>query len=666
MALSTLVVDLILKAGGFESDMGRASKTAQKRFKEIERSAKTAAKVIGVAMVGAAALIIKNTIDAANEQAKLAAVLKATGGAAGLTAKEITALADDLQKATTFDAGSIIEMQTKLLTFKSISKDVFADATEAVLDLSTTMGGDLSAASIQLGKALEDPVKGINAMVRSGVSFTNEQKNVIRALVETGRQADAQRMILEAVEGQVGGTARAMRDTLGGSLKSLGHAFNDLLEGETGAGGINGAKDSIESLTDLLQDPDTKRAFAGIIELMAQLAAVATAAAVAISKVFTHKNWERGGPFAANAGDESHLPAWEQSGAFLRAEAKRTGADRVMEFNQPIPSDALRGPSVDTTGLDLRTESEKAKELAKSIRDAAAAERELEQAMAAVRQEREDFSRNVEDMVAQLGGPMAEAQLAHKRELQELQDLYDRGVISVEELTEAQAAYGEIFKRVTDEIRDRQSANDEYLSSLQEELDFLKMTNEERQRAIALRGLDKTATDEQKNAAIALVQAIDAEDKAIRAMDDFRSSLEDTFASIFDGSKSAKEAFSDFAASITASIARIMAQRLVEGLFGEMGTSGGGSAGGFLSSLFGSLFGGGRANGGPVDPSKSYVVGENGAEWFVPNTPGRIVPAGGGVNVTQNINVTGSVDRRTSLQMAADAARMQRLAARNA
>ncbi len=40
MALGRLVVEMLLKMGSFESDMGRASKTAQKRMREIERSAK--------------------------------------------------------------------------------------------------------------------------------------------------------------------------------------------------------------------------------------------------------------------------------------------------------------------------------------------------------------------------------------------------------------------------------------------------------------------------------------------------------------------------------------------------------------------------------------------------------------------------------------------------
>ena len=66
MALGTLVVDLLLKTGSFESDMGRASKTTTKRMKEIEKSAKQAGAVLGTALVAgavAAGYAIKSAID---------------------------------------------------------------------------------------------------------------------------------------------------------------------------------------------------------------------------------------------------------------------------------------------------------------------------------------------------------------------------------------------------------------------------------------------------------------------------------------------------------------------------------------------------------------------------------------------------------------------------
>lgn len=57
-------------------------------------------------------------------------------------------------------------------------------------------------------------------------------------------------------------------------------------------------------------------------------------------------------------------------------------------------------------------------------------------------------------------------------------------------------------------------------------------------------------------------------------------------------------------------------------LFGTKSATGG------VGGLFGALFGGFRADGGPVQAGKSYVVGERGVEVFTPNVNGMITPNG--------------------------------------
>jgi hypothetical protein len=62
-----------------------------------------------------------------------------------------------------------------------------------------------------------------------------------------------------------------------------------------------------------------------------------------------------------------------------------------------------------------------------------------------------------------------------------------------------------------------------------------------------------------------------------------------------------------------------------------------------ISGAISSAFGGFRAAGGPVSAGKSYVVGEQGAEMFVPSQNGTIVP-NGGMGSTFNITVNGAID----------------------
>lgn len=137
-----------------------------------------------------------------------------------------------------------------------------------------------------------------------------------------------------------------------------------------------------------------------------------------------------------------------------------------------------------------------------------------------------------------------------------------------------------------------------------------------------------------------------AEEAAQRMKDlgnSISQSMEDGFMSIFEGTKSTKEAFKDMAKSVIAELYRVLVvQRMVSGITSTLGGMGG---------FFGSLFGGARAQGGAVSAGKSYVVGEKGPEMFVPSTSGRIQPnnamGGGGqtVVVNQTINVSTGVQQ---------------------
>jgi len=62
-----------------------------------------------------------------------------------------------------------------------------------------------------------------------------------------------------------------------------------------------------------------------------------------------------------------------------------------------------------------------------------------------------------------------------------------------------------------------------------------------------------------------------------------------------------------------------------------------------IGNLIDSAFGGFRAAGGSVSAGTPYVVGERGAELFVPSSSGTIVP-NGGMGSTINVTVNGAID----------------------
>lgn len=137
------------------------------------------------------------------------------GGRATEVAGNIADTGNELAKLTGIERNTIKETQALLLTFNNINKTadetggVFDRATKAALDLAAAGFGSATGNAQQLGKALEDPIKGLSSLTRSGVTFTEAERERIEVLVESNRVGEAQALILEAIETQVGGTAEA-------------------------------------------------------------------------------------------------------------------------------------------------------------------------------------------------------------------------------------------------------------------------------------------------------------------------------------------------------------------------------------------------------------------------------------------------------------------------
>jgi hypothetical protein len=189
----------------------------------------------GAFSVGAVVSFVKSAGTAYDLQmkaeAKVAQAVKQTGGAAGFTAKELNKMAAELQKVTTYGDEEILNKVTaQLLSFPKITGQVFKDAQKAVLDVATLLDGDVQASAIAIGKALQDPVKGITAMRRMGIMFTDEQQEMIAVLVEQNKLYEAQEMILKEINMQYGGQAEAAAKSGLGALQQLSNAWGDFKE----------------------------------------------------------------------------------------------------------------------------------------------------------------------------------------------------------------------------------------------------------------------------------------------------------------------------------------------------------------------------------------------------------------------------------------------------
>jgi len=178
---------------------------------------------IGVASVAAAS---------AHEQAvtRLNAVLKSTHGIAGVTADSALELAAALQKTTQYSDEDVLSAENLLLTFTNIGKDIFPEATSVILDMSTALGQDLKSSSVQLGKALQDPVEGVTALKRVGVNFSDAQRDMIKQMVASGNVMGAQKFILKELQTEFGGAAAAAGNTFAGKMAQAKNALDDAFE----------------------------------------------------------------------------------------------------------------------------------------------------------------------------------------------------------------------------------------------------------------------------------------------------------------------------------------------------------------------------------------------------------------------------------------------------
>lgn len=248
------------------SDVGMTFKlfgkdvTAGKSLKDVsheaEKTGKSLGHHIGVGSIAAGAALgglvaggisaaisglgglVSEARDAASAQRITAQVIKSTGGAAHVTAAQVDDLATAVSNKTGIDDDAVRASENLLLTFTNVrnevgkGNDIFTRATGVIQDMSVALGQDASSSTVQLGKALNDPIKGITALQRVGVSFTESQKKQIKGLVEHGKTLEAQKLILKELGKEFGGAAAASADPmqkLGVQLSNAGKAIATLL-----------------------------------------------------------------------------------------------------------------------------------------------------------------------------------------------------------------------------------------------------------------------------------------------------------------------------------------------------------------------------------------------------------------------------------------------------
>ena len=222
----------------FGADLNQFSSKMQNAQRSLDKASKqfaSAGKALSIGLTAPIVALGVSSVVAFDAQAKALAqvesALASTGGVANKTFEELQQLASSQQNNSLFGDEQILKDATaQLLTFTNITNEQFDRTQQAALDLSTRLDGDLKSSAIQLGKALNDPVKGLSALAKSGIQFSDDQKAVINSLAQTGRLAEAQNLILEELEKQYGGAAAVAASAGTGPLKQLSNILGDITE----------------------------------------------------------------------------------------------------------------------------------------------------------------------------------------------------------------------------------------------------------------------------------------------------------------------------------------------------------------------------------------------------------------------------------------------------
>lgn len=286
--IGSLRADLSANVAHFAGDMGKAGNVVDgftTRFAAAAKRVQAIGLTMSLAVTAPLLVFAKGSVTAFAEAEKSAkavdAVLSTMGNRAGYTAEQLRDMAGGMEKALAVDADDILgKVTANLLTFGNVSGDVFRRAQEAAVDLSVRLGQDLQSSAIQLGKALNDPVKGITALSRVGVSFSASQKEMIKSLVATGDVAAAQNIILTELERQYGNVAEVAATTADGQLNALKIQWENLQEtlGEIIVRILPPLIDGLKGVADWLQNlsPETLEWVVAIGGVLAALGPVIT------------------------------------------------------------------------------------------------------------------------------------------------------------------------------------------------------------------------------------------------------------------------------------------------------------------------------------------------------------------------------------------------------
>ena len=232
--LQELVIRLGLDSKGYKNALTGVAKETENFGRKI--GGILAPIAIGTAVAAgliAVTNVLKDCAKAAMEaedaNAKLKGILTSTAGASGMTFEALDKQANAIQRVTRFDDELIKTGQATLLTMTNIGSKVFPRATQAMVDMAAKTG-DVSGSAALLGKVLQSPLTNMGLLARQGMGLSDIQQKQVADFMAVNDVASAQGVILDAIEGKVGGLAEVMGSTTAGQMERFKNQVEEIKE----------------------------------------------------------------------------------------------------------------------------------------------------------------------------------------------------------------------------------------------------------------------------------------------------------------------------------------------------------------------------------------------------------------------------------------------------
>lgn len=174
--------------------------------------------------------VIKMGSDLNDVYTRLDIVLENSGHAAGFSKDQLMLMQREMADLTATSQGNIAALQTQLLVFKNIRGDNFKSTMMAAHDMAAVLKQDVSSSLETVGRALENPERGMMMLARSGITFSDSQKQAVADMLAVNDVAGAQKVILDELGNRFGGAAEKMGGTFSGTLAKLKNRFDDVRE----------------------------------------------------------------------------------------------------------------------------------------------------------------------------------------------------------------------------------------------------------------------------------------------------------------------------------------------------------------------------------------------------------------------------------------------------